>query len=262
MKYFELLRLFFRLGFLSETEYRINFYLHVFETIMKFFTGIGVLWAVFSRTRLVGGWTWNELMVVMGLWFCVSGLVNMVVAPSIKQFMTDVWRGTLDYVLTKPENHQFMAITRKVVVFQFVDIGIGVAILTTSLIRLGATIGPRQAVMFMLSLFSGGVILYSFWVVLGTLAIWAVKLENLVLVFFAMFEAGRWPSGIYPFWLRYSLTYLIPVGLAITIPSQAILGRLHWSTVAISLVVAVLAFFVSARFFDFGVRRRYMGASA
>jgi ABC-2 type transport system permease protein len=258
----DLLLLFFKLGFVTEAEYRMNFYLHVFETSVKFITGISVLWVVFSQTKSIGGWSWDELMVVLGLWFITSGLINMVIAPSMKQFMTDVWKGTLDYVLTKPENHQFMASARKVAIFQVIDLLIGISVLSTALVRLGAVIGVEQAIMFSLALFSGGVILYSFWVGLGTLAIWAVKLENLVLVFFAMFEAGRWPAGLYPFWLRYSLTFLVPVGLAITVPSEALLGRLHWSTVLLSSAWAVVTFFASAWFFNFGVRKRYMGASA
>ena len=39
-------------------------------------------------------------------------------------------------------------------------------------------------------------------------------------------------------------------------------GRLHWSTLGMAVFWATLAFYLSRRFFRYGVTRRYMGASA
>jgi ABC-2 type transport system permease protein len=77
-----------------------------------------------------------------------------------------------------------------------------------------------------------------------------------------MFEAGRWPTTLYPFWLRYSLVFLVPITLAITVPAEAIVGRINWTIVLFSCGWAVVVFLLSRAFFRYGVRRRYMGASA
>lgn len=262
MKYLKLLSIFWKFGVIVETEYRSNFIIHVVETVVKFGTGISVLWVVFSHTSTIGDWNWNQLLVVLGLWFVVSGLVNMIIAPSIKQFMNDVWKGTLDYVLIKPQNHQFMASTRKIEVFQIVDMLVGMTVMIVGITRLSAEVGFQRSLMFAVTLVSGTVIIYSFWLALGALSIWVVKLENIVLVFYAMFEAGRWPTTLYPYWLRYSMIFLVPIALAITVPAEAIVGRLSWMTLAFSCIWALLSFFLSRAFFNFGVRRRYMGASA
>lgn len=262
MKYLKLLSLFWKFGMIVETEYRSNFIIHVVEIVVKFATGISVLWVVFSHTTTVGDWNWNQLLVVFGLWFVISGIVNMVIAPSTKQFMNDVWKGTLDYVLIKPQNHLFMASTRKVEVFQAVDIVVGVTVMSVGIMRLAAKIGIQHSFMFAVTLLSGMAIVYSFWVALGALSIWIVKMENIVLIFYAMFEAGRWPVSLYPYWLRYSMVFLVPIALAITVPAEALIGRLSWTTLIFSCSWAVMMFLLSRAFFNFGVRRRYMGASA
>jgi len=262
MRQLELFKLFLRFGVLSEAEYRFNFLMHLFETLIKFGTGISVLWVVFSSTTSVGGWNWNELLILLGWWFILSGWVNAMIAPSMKQFMNDVWKGNLDYLLTKPGGHQFIASTRKIAVFQAVDMLVGVAVLIIGLVRLHRTVGIEQSVMFAVTLAAGTATLYAFWIALATLSLWVIKLENIVVIFFAMFEAGRWPSTLYPFWLKYSLVFLVPIGLAITIPSEAILGRLHWTVLGFAVLWAALAFYASRRFFVYGVTRRYMGASA
>jgi ABC-2 type transport system permease protein len=262
MRYLRLFATFCKLGFLNETEYRANLFLHLFETVMSFTTGISVLWVVFSQTDMIGGWHWNEILVVLGLWFISSGVVNMIIAPSIRTFIHDIWLGTLDYLLTKPENHQFMISVRKVMVFNLAEISIGVTVLTTALVRLGAGISAEQVAMFVIALLAGAVVLYGFWIILGSLAMWTVKLENLMLVFYAMNEAGRWPAGMYPYWLRYSLTFIVPIALAITVPAQALVGRIAWGTVLFSAFWAIVMFIASRLFFNYAVRRKYMGASA
>jgi ABC-2 type transport system permease protein len=262
MRYLKMLLVFCKLGILSETEYRANLILHLFESIMSFLTGVSVLWVVFSQTNTVGGWHWNELMVLLGLWFVTNGVVNLMIAPSIRAFMHDVWLGGLDYLLTKPENHQFMASTRKILIFNVVDVLVGLVVIIVALVRLSPTIGGEQALKFAITLFSGATILYSFWIILGTLSLWTVKLENMMLVFYSMFAAGRWPAGLYPAWLRYSLTFLVPIALAITVPAEAIVGRLSWTRVGISVVWAITLFFGAKWFFNYAVRYKYMGASA
>lgn len=261
-KYLEFLALFWRLGAINEMEYRANFFLHAFETVLSLITGLSVLWVVYSQTSVIGGWTLDEILVVYGLWFIVGGVVNMVIAPSFRGFIHDIWLGNLDFLLVKPANHQFLASTRLFAVFQLVDVVIGSVVLTVAIVRLEGKIGWEQALMFVVALAVGAVILYSFWVALATLAIWTVKLENIMLVFFAMFEAGRWPAGLYPYWLRYSLTFIVPISFAITVPAEAILGDLSWAYVGMGLAWAVFTFSLSSFFFRYGVRYKYMGASA
>lgn len=73
--------------------------------------------------------------------------------------------------------------------------------------------------------------------------------------------AGRWPVGIYPDWLRYGLTFLIPVAFAVTIPAEALTGRLT----PINLIGAIgltIFFMILARvIWNLGVKH-YSGASA
>ena len=57
------------------------------------------------------------------------------------------------------------------------------------------------------------------------------------------------------------MTYLVPIGFAVTVPAQAMTGRLHWLTVVILLSFAVALCAFTRWFWRFGLRR-YSGASA
>src|SRR5688500_4160260 len=136
MKTLKLFLVFCRLGVLNETEYRANLILHLFESLISFFASISVLWVVFAKTETIGGWNWNELLILLGLWFIINAIVNMIIAPSLRAFMHDIWLGNLDYLLTKPGSHQFMASTRKVLIFNSIDLLIGLIIVSVSLYKL------------------------------------------------------------------------------------------------------------------------------
>jgi ABC-2 type transport system permease protein len=126
---------------------------------------------------------------------------------------------------------------------------------------MGERVGGEEAAVFVLMLIAGGVIIYSFWLILSTLSFWFVRVENILVVFQSMYEAGRWPISLYPGWLRYGLTFIIPVAFATTVPAEALTGRLTWVTLLIAVALAVVLFLLSRLFWRAGLRH-YSGTSA
>jgi ABC-2 type transport system permease protein len=137
----------------------------------------------------------------------------------------------------------------------------GLGVLVFALVRMGERVGGWEAAVFILMLLAGGVIIYSFWLILAALSFWFVRVENILTVFQSMFEAGRWPISLYPGWLRYGLTFVVPVAFAVTVPAEALTGRLNWETLLIAVALAVVLFVVSRLFWRAGLRH-YSGASA
>ena len=117
---------------------------------------------------------------------------------------------------------------------------------------------------FVLMLFAASVIVYALWLMLATLCFWFVRIQNIEMIFWNVFEAGRFPIMIYPGWLQWTLTYLIPLAFITTIPAGALLGATdevlpHAAWWACGL--AAVMFYVASRFWRFGLRF-YTGASA
>ena len=76
-----------------------------------------------------------------------------------------------------------------------------------------------------------------------------------------MFQTGRWPIGIYPTWLRLSVTFVVPIAFAVTVPAEAVTSRLDWQTLALAAGFAVVFFAITRWFWRFGLKS-YTGASA
>jgi ABC-2 type transport system permease protein len=103
--------------------------------------------------------------------------------------------------------------------------------------------------------------LYCFWVILSSIAFWVTRINEVVQVFQAIYAAGRWPVGIYPDWLRIGLTFLVPVAFAVTVPAEALTGRLTPVTLLGAFIVTVLFGGLARLIWSLGVRH-YSGASA
>jgi ABC-2 type transport system permease protein len=88
-----------------------------------------------------------------------------------------------------------------------------------------------------------------------------VRVWSLLELLQLMMQAGKWPVGLYPGWLRIALTFLIPVAFAVTVPAEALTGRLTASTMVLAFAIAIGMMIVSRLFWRYGLRH-YSGASA
>jgi ABC-2 type transport system permease protein len=252
---------FLRVSVLSELAYRANFFLQLFESLVDLGTALAGLAVVFSYTDNLGGWRPNEVLALVGVFFLVGGAIHLVIEPSMQRLIEAVSEGTFDFTLTKPADAQFLASIQRVEIWKLTDLVLGAGVLVFALVRMGTRLGAGQAAAFAAALAAGGRIVYSFWLMLATLSFWFVRVENILVIFQSMYEAGRWPVSLYPRWLRFSLTFLVPVAFATTVPAQALSGRLTGRTLLGAGALAVLLLVVSRLFWRAGVRR-YSGASA
>jgi len=101
---------------------------------------------------------------------------------------------------------------------------------------------------------------YAIWVALMSLAFWFVSVENLSVLFDAVYEGARYPVTAYPGALRFVFVYLLPIAWTTTIPASALTGRLGPEIAIAAAAVAALAF-VLARLLWRAALRRYTGAS-
>jgi ABC-2 type transport system permease protein len=145
--------------------------------------------------------------------------------------------------------------------WQLVDVVSGSVVLGIGISRLEGSVGVSDALAFLLLLVLGAVMLYCVWLVLATGAFWIVRMWFLSELFEGVYQTGRFPIGIYPGWLRYSMTYLIPIGFAVTVPAQAVTSRLSWQTLVTAVVFAAVLFGFARWFWRYGLRH-YAGASA
>jgi ABC-2 type transport system permease protein len=97
--------------------------------------------------------------------------------------------------------------------------------------------------------------------VIASLAFWIVDVWQIMELFDGVYQTGRWPVSIYPGWLRFGVTFLVPIAFAITVPAEAVTSRLEWTTVLLAVGFTAALFAFTRWWWGYG-QRHYTGASA
>jgi ABC-2 type transport system permease protein len=261
MRYLRLVSLFTRTEMQFAMEYRANLLLSLAQEVVIVVTSVMAVLVLFSHTSAINGWTFSQMLILLGVYYIVQGAQSVAFEVSFERFMEHVRMGTLDFILLKPVNSQFMVSTRHIQVVQVGQVLMGLAIVAVGLRRVGESVSIYEGLAFALTLVCGLTLVYSLLLVLSTLSFWFVRVENILAIFWAFLDAGRFPVDVYPGWLRVTLSTIVPIGVAVTVPAQAVAGKLDFPGLGVMLLGTLLAWLFGAWFWRRGLRS-YTGASA
>lgn len=250
-----------RIGIMNEFQYRANLYIQIMQTFIALATGLIGLNLVFSQTTDLGGWNKPELLAVMGIFVLMGGIIRAAIQPNMERIMEEIQEGTLDYALTKPADAQLFVSVREFRLWQMVDVVTGLIVLGVALVQMKWMISLWSVLGFFSALAMGAVMLYCFWLIITSTAFWFIRINEIADLFVGVYAAGRWPVDVYPNWLRYGLTFLVPVAFAVTVPAEALTGRLTLQTWFGALALTIFLFIIARIAWLMGLRN-YSGASA
>jgi ABC-2 type transport system permease protein len=256
-----LARLHLRLGALNELQYRVNFWVQLFNSGLNLATGLIAIAVVYNQTDTLGGWSSSELLAVLGVHVLIGGFLRTFVVPNMWSLIRDVQEGTLDYTLTRPADSQLIVSVRQINIWNLIDVVLGAGVVVWALREMQSQLPASGLLAFGVALVCGAAIVYAIWLTAVTIAFKAVDVGDLMQILNGVYEAGRWPVSIYPLWLRSSLTVVIPLAFAITVPAEIVSGRVEWWWLAVAVAVACLALLASRAIWKWGIRN-YSGASA
>ncbi|HSW44677.1 MAG TPA: ABC-2 family transporter protein [Phycisphaerae bacterium] len=260
-RYPRLLGVFTKVSIQDNATYRADFLVHAVMSFLHLGAEVIGLWTIFTNTRSLAGWTVFEVVTLVGVFRIMSGIVGLIVAPNMRQIMEDIRDGRLDFALIKPLNSQFYVSVRRIVLWRVTDVAIGMLMVAVGCAKLASNLTPVLLLQFVVMLAAGVTIIYSFWLVLATSAFWFTRISNIEMVFWNVFEAGRYPVTIYPRWIRLGLTYVLPLAFLTTFPAGMLVGKLGVPHLAGAIALAIVSSSVASIFWRIGLRH-YSGASA
>ena len=261
-RYAELLAIQVKAAVLLGLQYRLDFCLQVLMALFWSATALVPLYVLFSMRDGVAGWSAHEMLIVVGFFTMLKGVLSSVIQPSLAQAVEHIRKGTLDFVLLKPADTQFLLSTGKLELAHLVDVIVGAGIVGFALAGLPDLRLTVSALALSLVFLSCGLaILYALWIMVISLAFRVVKVDNLSYLFVSLFEAARWPANVFRGALSILFTFVIPLALMTTYPALALLGRASSQHLITALAVAALLS-IAARFAWVRALRAYTGASS
>ena len=261
MQVFKLLAAFFKVNIQMMLAYRMDTLVNILLSIMSLGWELLGLSIIFNNTTRLGDWGLGELIALLGVFHLVNALMQILIWPNTEKFNASVRDGTLDYTFLLPANSMFLVTFSRMVIWRAWDLVLAAVLIVIGTQMSGVGTSPFNLFSFLLLSASGSLILYSLWIVLIAATFWFVKFDNNVTILQALLDTGRYPSTIYPIWLRLIVTFVVPIAVATTVPLQALRGDLAPWQVLLFLGISAASFMVASRIWKAGVRK-YSGASS
>ena len=242
-------------------QYRLEFLVEGALALLWMAVTLIPLVVVFGTRQAVEGWTFPEMLVVLGWFVALKGVLEGTLSPSLIQVVEAVRTGKLDFVLIKPADAQLLVSLSKIEPWRVIDlIGAGV-IFGYAFRQIGHRPSLAQGLLALALLGAAVLVLYSIAILVVSIAFIAVRVDNLLYLFQSVFDVARWPSSVFRGFLAVVFTYVLPLALMTTYPALALLGKLTPQT-ALGALFGALAFATLARLIWLSSIRRYTSASS
>jgi ABC-2 type transport system permease protein len=231
---------------LTAMQYRADFVVRGLIAILWMGVTLVPVLVVFGVRSSVAGWSFPESLLVVAWFTLLHAVLEGAVSPSLTAVVEHVRHGTLDFVLLKPADAQFLVSTAKIEPFHVVDVLGALIMFSYAFTKLGRWPNGLEVAAGLAFLILAIVILYSFWILVVSASFWVVKVDNLSYLFGSLFDAARWPITVFRGALRIVFTFVFPIALLTTYPAMALMGKLDAKT-AFGALAGGLAFAAVAR---------------
>lgn len=240
LRYLRLLFIQLRASVLLAMQYRYDFLIDGALSLFWTATAVVPLLVVFQDRTALQGWSMAEALLVTGWFVLLNGILDGAINPGLQAVVEQIRKGTLDFVLLKPADAQFLVSTSRFQPWRLTSLLAAAAIFGFAFHRLGRLPSWGGVLAALVLLVAATSVLYSLWILTVSAAFFVVKVDNLTYLFSSIFDAARWPSSVFRGVVRFVFTFVIPLALMTTYPAEALLGRLAPSTLGSSLLLAAL----------------------
>ena len=243
--------------------YRAQFWIELLGAGVRFATGVLSLTVIFGNVDTINGWSEASAGVVLGVFFIVTGLHNVVFGPSIgalSGYDGDIVSGVLDFHLLRPRGTQLLVSVARWTPLVAAEVIIGTVIVARALAPLGSELSAWQITSFIYAVAVSVSILYSLTMSLASLMFWKADFMFSWLLR-PVVQMARFPTALYPGWLKLLMTWIVPVGVLTTVPAQVLLGEFSLPMLSAVSVLAIGGLGATSLVFRAGLRR-YASASS
>lgn len=265
LRYIRLWISFARFALLGELAFRANFLLKVFVEVLWLTILLLFYETIFASTKLIAGWDKTQYHFFVGCYFALEGLIETLFLDNCQEFSHQIRTGKLDTTLLQPIDEQFLVTMRKVDWSTLPNFLMGVGVMVMALARRGWVFDGGQLLLF-LAVFACSVALaYSFLLILTSSAVWMVRNQSLMELWWLFSSLMRYPREIFQgTWaspVGWIFTFILPVMLVINVPAGLMVRSLDWEY-TLFIAVATVVMLVVSRWFFYRALKRYRSASS
>jgi ABC-2 type transport system permease protein len=206
----------------SLVEYRVDFTIAMLAALCTELAALSFYWVVFTHARNLGPWSSGGVLLLFAMTALIAGIAEA--------FFNGIWAlpeyvvsGELDRMLLYPVDELRLILVARPAPHAFGTIAGALALLGFCWSRLALPLGALLLVPIWAV---SGAVIYTGALVLVGCSSFSLpgQFSHHFMLVRRILNAARYPLSIYPAGLRVALLTLFPVGVAVFLPVEALLG--------------------------------------
>lgn len=245
-------------AFLTMLAHRVGVVVFLFGKILRFAFFVAFIYFLLIKTETLAGYTLNQTIFFF-LTFNVVDILAQFLFREVYRFRPLVVSGSFDLVLLKPISALFRSLMGGADILDLITI----PPLIFAVIYVGRMLNPTMlhTMYYTLLILNGLLIATAFHIAVISLGIITLEINHTIMIYRDLTNLGRFPIDIYKQPLKGVLTYLVPVGIMISLPAKAFIGLVSPYGVLGSFALGCGMFILSLRFWKFALKH-YTSASS
>src|SRR3989344_1861746 len=219
--YFRIWLMMSKNSFITYLQSRVGALIFLTGKTLRFFFFIGFLFYILKNTGNLAGYSLNQALFFF-ITFNVVDVFAQFLFREVYRFSPLVISGNFDLVLVKPVNALFRSLMGGADLYDLITI----PPLIFAVYYLGSQLNPSllHTAFYIALILNGLLISAAFHIAVISFGIITLEIDHAIMIYRDLTNLGRFPVDIYKQPLQGVLTYLVPVGIMITLPAKALMG--------------------------------------
>lgn len=219
-RYIRLFIHFLRFSFAKATAYRFDFWCRILMDLAYYAVEIGFFKIIFQNTKLLGGWSLEQIMVFVGAHLVLDAVQMTFISANLWELPSTVNKGDLDYYLVKPVNSLFFLSFKEISVNSLVNLLIAGSFFGWALNVYQKPFSPVELATFLFFLAIGFFLYYGFRLLISLPVFWLQSPYGFERIFYASLPLMERPDTIFRGPVRLVILTIIPFGLMVSFPAR------------------------------------------
>ncbi len=254
-KYWKLFWTFRRIQLMKMMEYRGDFFFWLIVSTMWTAFNYFFYYLIIGNSKTIAGWTYDEVVILLSFFTMLDAFTWSVFFPNMVNYTESIYQGTLSNLLLLPVNSVFIILTKEATYHNVPRFFIGLTILISTAVKMQIQISIYQILLASFVFIISIIFIYSGWFILATLSFWAEKLTNINEVMPGFRSIYQMPARIYTGLTGFIITFIVPLGLVTTLPSEIILNRNNTSDIIYFFIFTMIFAYLTIQFFNYSIKK-------
>ena len=255
IRYLKLYSLFLKQNIKVVLEYRIDFLVGLFSTILEQIIGVLFIWILFKNISNINGWNYYEIVFIYSIFSVIVGIDHI--------FFENLWflgdnyirNGKFDNILVRPVNPLFHIIADKVQQDGIGKCFVAIYLFIYSYNKLHLSFGMVDYLMLIVFVISGSIIFIGINIAISTSAFYIVNNVALMWAIFQFNEFASYPITIFNKYIRFFISWIIPYAFTSYYPAIYFLNKGYKNISFLAPVVAIFILFCSIKIWNIGLKK-------